>query len=230
MSRPSVTCVKATALTPFHYHSLAVPSGTATLAQYLTDRAVSYALASAMGALCPSPALPVKDYRRDLRALPWLASVFEAREPRLMQPLGKRLNLDAEGGYPKQIQAATATGNLKTWFFVQEVPPGVIYDGVIFGPNPFALASLRQDQEVRRIVVRVGRHLGGILALEHSPRGDQENSVRLNAWTAALIGSNVANDPLMEVDVYVLDDIQITSRMSLDEAATRVGSWRNFES
>ena len=62
MSRPSVTCVKATALTPFHYHSLAVPSGTATLAQYLTDRAVSYALASAMGALCPSPALPVKDY------------------------------------------------------------------------------------------------------------------------------------------------------------------------
>ena len=72
MSTPTATPVRAISLTPFHYHSLAVPSGTATLAAYLADRSMSYALAGAMGALAPSAALPQKDYARDLRQLPWL--------------------------------------------------------------------------------------------------------------------------------------------------------------
>ena len=37
MSTPTATPVRAISLTPFHYHSLAVPSGTATLAAYLAD-------------------------------------------------------------------------------------------------------------------------------------------------------------------------------------------------
>lgn len=228
MSTPEATVVRATTLTPFHYHSLAVPSGTATLAPYLADRAMSYALASAMGALAASPALPEKDYLRDLRAFPWLASVFEARAPRLMRPLGKRLNLDGEGGYGKRIHDATGTGNLKTWFFVQEVPPGTVYDGAIFGPDPFVLASEVENRDVARIVVRTGRHLGGIVAFDRcEPRDD--TTVRLNAWTAALAGYDVDGDPLMQVAVYALHDIQITAPMPLRAAAEKVGAWRAFE-
>ncbi len=225
MSVPAATRIRATTLTPFHYHSLAVPSGTATLAPYLADRAMSYALASAMGALAASPALPEKDYPRDFRALPWLASIFEAREPRLMRPLGKRLNLDGEGGYRKRIQDATGTGNLKTWFFVQEVPPGTVYDGAVFGLDPFALAGRVENRDVGRIVVRAGRHLGGILALDRRESGD-DDMVRLNAWTANLAGYDVDDDPLMSVDVYALHDIQITAPMPLNAAAERVGAWR----
>ena len=227
MNVPPATCVQAVTLTPFHYHSLHVPSGTATLAPYLADRAISYALASAMGALAASPALPEKDYLRDIRAFPWLASVFEARKPRLMRPLGKRLNLDDEGGYPKRIQDATGSGNLKTWFFVQEVPPGTTYEGAIFGPDPFAMASGLEERDVSRIIVRTGRHLGGVLALDRRA-GAKDETVRLNAWTANLAGYDVDKDPLMRIDVYALHDIQITSPMSLGEAAARVGAWKNF--
>ena len=227
MEANTATRIRATTLTPFHYHSLAVPSGTATLASYLADRAMSYALASAMGALAASPALPKKNYLRDLRAFPWLASIFEARAPRLMRPLGKRLNLDAEGGYQKRIHDATGTGNLKTWFFIQEVPPGTVYHGAIFGPDPFLLAGGIENRDVGRIVVRIGRHLGGILALDRC-ESDDNDKVRLNAWTADLAGYDVDNDPLMSVDVYALHDIQITAPMPLSAAAERVGAWREL--
>ena len=227
MDAGTATRIRATTLTPFHYHSLAVPSGTATLAPYLADRAISYALASAMGALAASPALPKKNYLRDFRALPWLASVFEAREPRLMRPLGKRLNLDAEGGYQKRIHEATGTGNLKTWFFIQEVPPGTVYHGAIFGPDPFLLAEGIENRDVGRIVVRIGRHLGGMLALDRCETDDNDK-VRLNAWTADLAGYDVDNDPLMSVDVYALHDIQITAPMPLGAAAERVSAWREL--
>ena len=227
MNAGTATRIRATSLTPFHYHSLAVPSGTATLAPYLADRAISYALASAMGALAASPALPKKNYLRDFRALPWLASVFEAREPRLRRPLGKRLNLDAEGGYQKRIHEATGTGNLKTWFFIQEVPPGTVYHGAIFGPDPFLLAEGIENRDVGRIVVRIGRHLGGMLALDRCETDDNDK-VRLNAWTADLAGYDVDNDPLMSVDVYALHDIQITAPMPLGAAAERVSAWREL--
>lgn len=227
MNAGTATRIRATSLTPFHYHSLAVPSGTATLAPYLADRAISYALASAMGALAASPALPKKNYLRDFRALPWLASVFEAREPRLMRPLGKRLNLDAEGGYQKRIHEATGTGNLKTWFFIQEVPPGTVYRGAIFGPDPFLLAEGVENRDVGRIVVRIGRHLGGMLALDRCETDDNDK-VRLNAWTADLAGYDVDNDPLMSVDVYALHDIQITAPMPLGAATERVSAWREL--
>lgn len=227
MDTGTATRIRATTLTPFHYHSLAVPSGTATLAPYLADRAISYALASAMGALAASPALPKRDYLRDFRAFPWLASVFEAREPRLMRPLGKRLNLDAEGGYRKRIHEATGTGNLKTWFFIQEVPPGTVYHGAIFGPDPFLLAEGIENRDVGRIVVRIGRHLGGMLALDRC-ESDDNDKVRLNAWTADLAGYDVDNDPLMSVDVYALHDIQITAPMPLGSAAERVNAWREL--
>lgn len=225
MRTPDVTPVQAVTLTPLHYHSLAVPSGTATLAAFLADRSMSYALAGALGALAPSAALPQKDYRRDLRALPWLCSAFEARNPRLLPAIGKRLNLDTEGGYSKKIMDATGTGNLKTWFFIQEVPPGVHYDGVVFGPDPFHMASEVEGREVHEIIVRTGRHLSGIVSLT---RADSPVPIRLNAHTAHIFGANPAEDPNMAVDVLALYDIQLTAPMETDRAAEIVGRWRDF--
>lgn len=226
MHTPAFTAVEAVTLTPLHYHSLAVPSGTATLATFLADRSMSYALAGALGALAPSAALPPqKDYRRDLAALPWLCSAFEAQQPRLLPPLGKRLNLDTEGGYGKKIITATGTGNLKTWFFIQEVPPGIVYHGAIFGPDPFLMASRLEGREVKEIIVRTGRHLSGILRLK---RASQPHPVRLNAHTAHLFDANPADDPAMRVDIFALYDMQFTAPMALEKAATYVGQWRGF--
>lgn len=225
MTSPQATPVRATTLTPFHYHSLAVPSGTATLAPFLADRSMSYALAGALGALRASVVLPEKDYLRDLKAFPWLCSVFEARNPTLLPPIGKRLNLDTEGGYPKKIMDATGTGNLKTWFFIQEVPPGVIYDGAVFGPDPFEMVSRQEGREVDEIIVRTGRHLGGLVSIQRAP---EEGEVRLNAHTAHLFGMDPAAHEALAVDVFALYDMQLTPLMPLAQAAGIVGSWRSF--
>ncbi len=218
-----VTAVRAVTLTPFHYHSLAVPSGTATLSTYLADRSMSYALAGAMGGLRPSVCLPVKKgYQRDLGAMTWLCSAFEAENPRLLPPLGKRLNLDTEGGYQKRVMDATGTGNLKTWFFIQEVPQGVVYNGAIFGPDPFAMASEIEGAEVDEIIVRTGRHLGGIVSLR---RADDARPVRLNVHTAGLFGADTTVDDL-KVDVFALYDIQLTRPLEISRAAELVSGWR----
>lgn len=221
----SITPVVARTLSPLHYHSLAVQSGTATLAAYLADRSMSYALANAMGGLAAGPALPTKmDYHRDLSLLPWLCTVFEAREPRLLPPIGKRLNLDTEGGNQKKIMDATGTGNLKTWFYIQEVPQDVVYDGAIIGPDPFAFASRLEGRDVDEIIVRTGRHLGGIVSLRRNP--DLEE-VRLNAHTAALFGA-MEDWPDERRVSFALHDIQVTDPMPLAEVATEVARWRSF--
>jgi hypothetical protein len=216
--------VTATTLTPFHHHTYATPSGTATGARFLPDRAMSYALAGAMGALAASPALFAKDYRRDLAALPWLCSMFETASPRLLPPIGKRLNLDTEGGYSKKIQDATGTGNLKTWFFVQEVPQGQRYDGAVFGPDPFAMASTAAGAPVDEIVIRIGRHLGGLVSLRRATNPSPQ--VRLNAHTAHLLGVDPDADPELGTDVFVLYDIQATRPMAMEAAARRIARLR----
>lgn len=222
-SPPTATALQATVLSPFHYHSLAVPSGTATLPAFMTDRAMSFALSAALGALRASPALPkAPDYKTHLVALPWIASVFETEEPQLLRPLAKRLNIDGEGGLQKYVMDATGTGNLKTYFFIQEVPPGVVYHGAIFGPDPFKAVTKAEGREPREIVVRTGRHLGGLLKLERAP----VETVRLNVHTAALFD---APERLPKVAIYALHDLQVTEPMALDEARAHVGRWRTFE-
>ena len=215
-----VVGMKATVLSPFHYHSLAVPGGTATQPDFLTDRQVSFALGAALGCLSANPALPRKDYRAHLAALPFLASVFEAAAPRLLPPLARRLNLDEEAGLTKAVQDATGTGNLKTYFFVQEVPPGVEYHGAVFGADPFALAGRAEGQACREIVVRTGRHLGGLLRLEPEPAGE----VRLNVHTAALFGQTDG----LAVELYAMHDLQLSSPLPAEEAGKCVARWRPF--
>ena len=217
------TPVVATTLTPFHHHTLATPSGTATDARFLPDRAMSYALAGAMGALAASPALFPKNYARDLATLPWLVSVMEADRPRLLPPLGKRLNIEYEGGHSKKVQDATATGNLKTWFFVQEAAPQLVFKGAVFGPDPFVVASEAAGTALDEIIVRTGRHLGGIVSLR---RADDVERVRLNAHTAHLLGDDPNADPDLAVDVYTLYDLQYSPPLPLRRAAGIVGRWR----
>jgi hypothetical protein len=210
--------VRATVLSPFHYHSLAVPSGTATQPEYLTDRQVSFALGAALGCLSSSLALPTKNYRAHLSAFPFLASVFETHDPRLLPPLARRLNLDDEAGLTKSVQDATGTGNLKTYFFIQEVPPGVVFEGAVFGADPFALAAEAEGYPVHEMVVRTGRHLSGLLRLEPA----EPRAVRLNAHTAALFGQEAS------VEIYAMHDLQVTPLLSIREAAVQVARWRPF--
>ena len=133
-----VTPIQAETLTPFAYHSLMVQSGTATLPELISDNALMFGLASTLGMMRGSVCLPEKDYRRDMDAMPWRASVLTTDTPRLLPPVARRLNLDEEGGMKQKLYAITSKGNLKTYFFTQEVPAGVVFTGALFGFDPFA--------------------------------------------------------------------------------------------
>ena len=182
---------------------------------------MSFALGAALGCLSSCPALPRKDYFAHLSALPFLASVFETAAPRLLPPLARRLNLDDEAGLTKGIQDATGTGNLKTYFFIQEVPPGVQYTGAVFGADPFALASQAEGRCCTEIVVRTGRHLGGLLRLCPCPVG----AMRLNVHTAALFGQADG----LPVDLFAMHDLQLSGLLLADKAVAQVSRWRSFE-
>jgi hypothetical protein len=117
---------------------------------------------------------------------------------------------------------ATRTGNLKTWFYIQEVPQDVIYQGAIFGPDPFEMASGIEGRPVTEIIVRTGRHLGGLVALR---RAEDVTHVRLNAHTAHLFGADTRDENLA-VDIFALYDIQLTPRIDLETAARIVAGWR----
>ena len=153
----------------------------------------------------------------------WLCSAFEAENQLLLPPLGKRLNLDTEGGYQKRVMDATGTGNLKTWFYIQEVPQDVIDQGAIFGPDPFEMASAIEGRKVNEIIVRTGRHLGGLVSLR---RAEDVKQVRLNVHTAHLFGADT-QDERLAVDIFALYDIQLTRRLDLDAAAGLVAGWRH---
>lgn len=215
------TPIRLEMLSPHHYQSLAIPGGAATLSTHMADRAVMYGLTGALGGMTPGVALPSKDYRRDLAEMSWMASAFEAEIPRLMRPLGRRLTLEHEGGAQGWMQTATGTGNLKTWFFIQEVPPGTVYHGAVFGADPFELASRAQGEEVSEIIFRTGRHRGGIV---RATRGEA-CKVRLNMHTGFIAGADVNADPRIRVEIPALWDIQLSQKLALDEAESVVKDW-----
>lgn len=219
----AATPVRLETLTPHHYQSLAIPSGVASLSTHMADRSVAFGLAAAFGGISSSVALPGKDYRRDFAAMTWLASVFEAEQPRLMRPQGRRLNLDQEGGYRKSIQDATGTGNLKSWFFIQEIPPNAVYRGAVFGPDPFEMASEVEGEDVRRIVFRVGRHRGGLVRMDRA----EVTEVRLNLHTGFVCRADVAKDKRLQVEIPALWDLQISAPLPVATAQRVVTEWHN---
>lgn len=204
-----ITGIQAETLTPFAYHSLMVQSGTATLPELISDNALMFGLAATLGMMRNTVCLPEKNYRRDLDAMPWRASVLTTEQPRLLPPVARRLNLDEEGGMKQKLYAVTSKGNLKTYFFTQEVPPGVIFNGALFGFDPFAHT---QQEE---LVIRVGLHRGGMVRL----RKAQPETVRLNAATAALFARELT------VERYLLYGLQLTAAMPLKEALQEVQQW-----
>ena len=225
MTREAAIGVRLRTLTPYHYRSTPIPGGMSTIPQYLGDLGIMYAVAKALGSLAPSVALPSRaDLRegmlRDLRRMPWLASVLESRDARLMPRLGRRLSLDGEGGLQESMEMATSTGNVKTWYFVQEVPPGTVYEGAIFGaPDIFEAARDAQGTPVKQIIVRIGRNLSGVAAIE---RCETVEKVRLNLWTDRLVGMK----PDLEMERYALHNIQPSESIEIDEAAARMRMWR----
>lgn len=202
--------IKATTLTPFCYHSLMVQSGTATLPELIGDRAMAFALAATLGMLAARGALPARDYAGHLQIMPFRTSVFTTTEPRLLPPLVRRLNLDAEAGLKEKVQNVANKGNLKAFFLTQEVPPAQTFTGAVFGFDPFAVTGQRE------LVVRIGLHRNGMVKLEPAP----VEKVRLNAATAALFGRELA------VERYLLHGLQLTAPLSLADAAQETAQWQ----
>ena len=202
--------LRAETLTPFAYHSLAVQGGTATLPELIGDNALAFGLASALGHIRSRGALPVKDYKRDLLAMPWRTSVLMADAPQLLPPLARRLNLDEEGGYQKKLRDVTYKGNMKQYWTTQEVPPGAFFRGAVFGVDPFKETG--QDA----VVIRIGLHRNGMVKLS---RDTEINRVRLNAATAALFERELS------VERFLLYGLQLTAPMPLAEASEEVARW-----
>jgi hypothetical protein len=203
----------AETLTPFMYHSTAVPSGTATLPEIIGDRALAFGLASALGMMRASVALPKKNYLQHLQAMPWRSSVFITQTPQLLPPLVRRYNLDEEGGFPRSLQDTVKKGNLATYFLTQEAPPNITFKGVLFGLdgfNPFK-ASGRSE-----IVIRIGLHRNGIVRLRPTKPVPE---IVLNAATAQLFGQE------LPVSRYLLHDLQLTPSLDVDQASRYVNQW-----
>lgn len=219
------TPVRLDILTPFHYHSLAAPGGTSTLSTWLADRVLCYGLSAALGGLWEYPTLPEKGYARDLKRMPWLASMLENDQPRLLPPQGRRTNLDTEGGYSKQVMEATGSGNFKTWYSVQEVPTNTVFHGAVFGQDPFDLAQQATGQREDSLVFRIGKNRSGIVRLT---RGDSSRKVRMNVHTGYTLGHDVVQDPRCKVDIMALYDMQLTPSMPLHEANLLAQDWMGY--
>ncbi len=208
----SVIPIEVTTLTPFAYHSLAVQGGSATLPELISDTAIAFGLAATLGMMSSRVALPRCDYRRDLSAMPYRASIFTTRDPRLLPPLTRRLNLDAECGLQQRVQNVAKKGNLKDFFHIQEVPHGQHFYGLLCGLDPFAASGQNE------LVIRIGLHRSGMCRLQRATNPPQP--VRLNAATAHLFGRELA------VERYCLHNLQLTPLMEPQQVVAEVANWQ----
>ncbi|MCK5725762.1 MAG: hypothetical protein KAH22_02910 [Thiotrichaceae bacterium] len=202
--------IRAETLSPFAYHSLMVQGGTATLPELISDNAIAFGLASSLGMMQARVALPSKDYLRDWHSMPWRSSVFMTKTPELLPPIIRRLNLTEDGGYKTKLQNLTKKGNFKDFFSTQEVPQGVVFQGALFGFDPFKATGLKE------IIIRIGLHRNGMVRLTKQ----KQKSVRLNASTAVLFKRNLS------VDRYLLHSLQLTAEIPLKEALEEVQQWQ----
>lgn len=207
--KSTIVGIQAETLTPFAYHSLMVQGGSATLPEVISDQAIMFGLAATLGMMHASVCLPPKDYHRDLEAMPWRASIFTTTTPKLLAPLTRRLNLEEEAGFKQRHYTVTSKGNFKTYFSTQEVPAGVRYSGALFGFDPFKTTGRSE------LVIRVGLHRNGMVRLTPT---DAEQ-VQLNAATAHLFGRELS------VERYLLYGIQLTPKMSTQQALAEVLQW-----
>jgi len=206
--------ITARTLTPFAYHSLVVQSGTATLPELIGDRAIAFGLAAALGMTAARVGLPKKNYKKHLSAMPYRTSVFMTDTPKLLPPLTRRLNLDAEGGFPEKVQNVAKRGNLKDFFHTQEVPPYQEFKGMIFGLDGFDPFEYANEKE---LVIRVGLHRNGMVLLKKT---EDVPKVRLNVSTAALFKRE------LPMERYCLHNLQLSQLFDQETAAEEVIHWK----
>ena len=210
---------RLTALSPWAWHGLAVPSGTSTLNDVVTDTAIAFAAAAALGMTPRSPCLPTApDYRGHLAALPFKTTLFLGRDNRLNRPLARRLNLDAECGMPKSVHDARNSGNIKDYYHVQEVAAGSVFHGCFLHADPLGIAREAYGVRTERLVVRLGLGRNGVGLLQ---RCTEQHDICLNLHTARLF------DPEIDLTAgpYRLHNIQQSRRLSADEALRVTAGW-----
>lgn len=210
---------RLTALSPWAWHGLAVPSGTSTLSDVVTDTAMAFATAAALGMMPRSPCLPSKpDYAAHLAALPFTTTLFLGHDNRLNRPLARRFNLDIECGMPKSVHDARNSGNIKDYYHIQEVAAGAVFHGCFLHADPLRMAFEAYGERRDRLVVRFGLGRNGAGLLEPCV---EQPPVCLNLHTARLF------DP--EVDLpagpYRLHDIQPSQPLALDDALRITAGW-----
>lgn len=211
---------RLTTLAPWAWHGLAVPSGTATLHDVVTDTAMAFATAFALGMGPRSPCLPtVPDYRSHLAALPFGTSLFLGRGNRLNRPLARRLNLDTECGLPSSVANARSSGNIKDYFHVQEVAVGSVFYGCFLVADPLVIAKEAYGRDVARLVVRLGLGRVGFGLLERCEPG---RDICLNLHTARLFDPDVD----LEAGPYRLHNIQPSRPLEPGEALQISANWR----
>lgn len=210
---------RLTALTPWAWHGLAVPSGTATLNDVVTDTAMAFATAAALGMIPRSPCLPSSpDYRGHLAALPFKTSLFMGHGNRLNRPLARRLNLDVECGMPPSIEAARKSGNIKDYYHIQEVAADSVFHGCFLRADPLHVAYEAYGERIDRLVVRLGLGRTGVGLLE---RCSDPHDICLNLHTARLFDPDVD----LKSGPYRLHNIQPSRPLDPDEALRVTAGW-----
>ena len=210
---------KLTALTPWSWHGLAVPSGTATLNDVVTDTAMAFATAAALGMVCRSPCLPITAHYRDhLAALPFKTSLFTGHGNRLNRPLARRLNLDVECGMPTAIDTARKSGNIKDYYHIQEVAVGSVFYGNFLHADPLRIVQEAYGEYPERLVVRLGLGRTGAGVLE---RVAPQQEICLNLHTARLFDPDID----LEAGPYLLHTIQPSCTLEPNEALRITAGW-----
>ena len=210
---------RLTALSPWAWHGLAVPSGTATLNDLVTDTAMAFAVAAALGMMPRSPCLPsTPDYRSHVAALPFKTTLFLGHDNRLNRPLARRLNLDIECGMPTSIHSARASGNIKDYYHIQEVAAGAVFYGCFLHADPLRIARESYGEALERLVIRLGVGRTGVGLLQ--PSLDQPE-ICLNLHTARLFDPDLQ----LEAGPYRLHNIQPSRPLLPDEALRITAGW-----
>ena len=210
---------RLTALSPWAWHGLAVPSGTSTLNDVVTDTAMAFAAAAALGMTPRSPCLPwAPDYRGHLAALPYKTTLFLGYDNRLNRPLARRLNLDAECGMPKSVDTARKSGNIKDYYHIQEVAAGSVFYGSFLHADPLSIAHEAYGEPLERLVIRLGLGRNGVGLLE---RCADTHDICLNLHTARLFDPDVD----LHAGPYRLHNIQPSQPLEPDVALRVTAGW-----
>ena len=210
---------RLTALSPWAWHGLAVPSGTSTLNDVVTDTAMAFGTATALGMTPRSPCLPsAPDYRGHLAALPFKTTLFLGHDNRLNRPLARRLNLDAESGMPKSVDDARKSGNIKDYYHIQEAAVGSVFYGCFLHADPLGIAHEAYRERIERLVIRLGLGRNGVGLLERCADG---HDICLNLHTARLFDPNVD----LHAGPYRLHNIQPSQPLEPGVALRVTSGW-----